>query len=72
MNMTKRCAVNNNTNNIPQTKDGQQSIRKASANPTLRTKNIDSIISSIDIELNIDKNGTLEATIDSPTRKIDV
>jgi hypothetical protein len=31
--------------------------------------NIDSIISSIDIELNIDKNGTLEARIDSPTRK---
>jgi hypothetical protein len=31
--------------------------------------NIDSIISSTDIELNIDKNGTLEATIDSPTRK---
>jgi hypothetical protein len=37
MNMTKRCAVNNKTNNKPQTKDGQQSIRKASANPTLRT-----------------------------------
>jgi hypothetical protein len=30
---------------------------------------IDSIISSIDIEFNIDKNGTLEATIDSPVRE---
>jgi hypothetical protein len=37
MNMTKRCAVNNKTNNIPQTKDEQESIRKVSANPTLRT-----------------------------------
>jgi hypothetical protein len=34
-----------------------------------KNTNIDSIISSIDIEFNIDKNGTLEATIDSPTRK---
>jgi hypothetical protein len=34
-----------------------------------KNTNIDSIILSIDIEFNIDKNGTLEATIDSPTRK---
>jgi hypothetical protein len=34
-----------------------------------KSTTIDSIISSIDIEFNIDKNGTLEASIDSPTRK---
>jgi hypothetical protein len=34
-----------------------------------RSTSIDSIISSIDIDFNIDKNGTLEATIDSPARE---
>jgi hypothetical protein len=34
-----------------------------------RSTSIDSIISSIDINFNIDKNGTLEATIDSPARE---
>jgi hypothetical protein len=36
---------------------------------TSRSTIIDSIISTIDIEFNIDKNGTLEATIDSPARE---
>jgi hypothetical protein len=34
-----------------------------------RGTSIGSIISSIDINFNIDKNGTLEATIDSPARE---
>jgi hypothetical protein len=40
--------------------------------PKSKTNNnttIDSIISSIDVEFNIDTNGTLEANIASPTRK---
>jgi hypothetical protein len=40
--------------------------------PKSKTSNkttIDSIISTIDVEFNIDTNGTLEATIDSPVRK---
>jgi hypothetical protein len=40
--------------------------------PKSRTNNnttIDSIISSIDVEFNIDTNGTLEASIDSPIRE---
>jgi hypothetical protein len=40
--------------------------------PKSRTNNnttIDSIISSIDVEFNIDKNGTLEASIDSPIQE---
>jgi hypothetical protein len=40
--------------------------------PKSRTNNnatIDSIISSIDVEFNIDTNGTLEANIDSPIRE---
>jgi hypothetical protein len=40
--------------------------------PKSKTSNkttIGSIISTIDVEFNIDRNGTLEATIDSPVRK---
>jgi len=40
--------------------------------PKSKTSNnitLDSIISTIDIEFNIDMNGTLEATIDSPIRE---
>jgi hypothetical protein len=38
-------------------------------NKTSNNITLDSIISTIDIEFNIDTNGTLEATIDSPIRE---
>jgi hypothetical protein len=59
---------NKNTNDQGWTKIDKTSKRKLNSTNN-RSTTIDSIISSIDIELNIDMNGTLEATIDSPTRK---
>jgi hypothetical protein len=47
--------------------DANSKSKPKSTNSELKT--IDSIISSIDIEFNIDTNGTLEAKIDSPVRK---
>jgi hypothetical protein len=51
---------------------GWTTIEAKKRKPNSKTSNkttIDSIISTINIEFNIDKNGTLEATIDSPIRK---
>jgi hypothetical protein len=51
---------------------GWTTIEAKKRKPKSKTSNkatIDSIISTIDIEFNIDKKGTLEATIDSPIRK---
>jgi hypothetical protein len=59
---------NKNTNDQGWTTIDKKSKRKPNSTNNKSTT-IDSIISSIDIELNIDMNGILEATIDSPIRK---
>jgi hypothetical protein len=59
---------NKNTNDQGWTTIDKTSKRKPNSTHSKSTT-IDSIISFIDIELNINMNGTLEATIDSPTRK---
>jgi hypothetical protein len=51
---------------------GWTTIEANKRKPKSKTSNnitLDSIISTIDIEFNIDTNGTLEATIDSPIRE---
>jgi hypothetical protein len=70
----KMCSRQDNKNKNKNTNDqGWTTINKKSKRNPNSTNNksttIDSIISSIGIEFNIDMNGTLEATIDSPTRK---
>jgi hypothetical protein len=60
--------MNKNTNDQGWTTIDKKSNHKHNSTNNKSTTS-DSIISSIDIEFNIDMNGTLEATIDSPTRK---
>jgi hypothetical protein len=56
------------TNDQEWTTIDKKSKRKPNSRSNKNT-NIDSINSYIGIEFNIDKNGTLEATIDSPVRE---
>jgi hypothetical protein len=73
--MTERCAVDKKKKkkkNIPKNKGWTTIDTNSNCKPKSRTNNnttIDSIITSIDVEFNIDTNGALEANIDSPIRK---
>jgi hypothetical protein len=66
--MCSRRQEEQHTNDQGWTTIDMNSKRKPKSKTSNKTT-IDSIISTIDVEFNIDTNGTLEATIDSPVRK---